>query len=370
MANFYKTLNQTNDVVNTRTLLHEAIPLTGTIVSGTYNAGTTEHNIKNYSHGMFQSVYDYPYLSSSANHVFDITVGYANNSSLSGAVNNQNSKKINIYNQMAQVMMGYDQTGSILQFDEDGDLLAGGTKQKENLFLNFSRLLIKDEIKKGSFELELGVNPAYTETTAVFNSRIKLTDASGSDGYLVNSPVGEYGILYATASAGNEVLAANQSYPVGLLFYQAGVAVISGSVFLKQGDGGILKNTHHSVSMSGPSGIDEVFNAVLTGSAISSSADNIRTRMYNLQFNNTVELNSTVYFCRINHGEYNYSSNPTYLSGSKIRVKTKTTDVPVSYITTVGLYNDNNELMAVSKLSEPLKKSPDTEFTIRVRLDY
>ena len=49
MANFYKTLNQTNDIVNTRTLLHEAIPLTGTIVSG---AAYTGNNIKNYAHGM------------------------------------------------------------------------------------------------------------------------------------------------------------------------------------------------------------------------------------------------------------------------------------------------------------------------------
>ena len=95
MANFYKNLNQTNDIVNTRTLLHEAIPLTGTIVSGTY--GVT--NIKDYSHGMFQSVYDYPFLSSSANHIFDITAGYSNNSGLSASANNQNSKKINIYNQ-------------------------------------------------------------------------------------------------------------------------------------------------------------------------------------------------------------------------------------------------------------------------------
>lgn len=366
MANFYKSLNQTNDIVNTRTLLHEAIPLTGTIVSGTYGV----ENIKNYSHGMFQSVYDYPYLSSSANHIFDITVGYGSDSSLSASVNAQNSKKINIYNQMAQVLMGYDQTGSILQFDEDGDLLAGGTKQKENIFFNFSRLLVKDEIKKGSFELELGVTPLYAENGTVFASRLKLTDASGSNGYLVNSPVGEYGILYATQSAGTDILALNQSYPVGLLFYQAGVAVVTGSVFLEASAGGILNNAFNNVSMSGPSSTAETINAVLTGSQISGAADNIRTRMYNLQFNNTVELNSTVYFCRVNHNEFNYSSNPTYLSGSKIRVKTKTTDLPVSYITTVGLYSDNNELMAVSKLSEPLKKTPDNEFTIRVRLDY
>ena len=51
MANFYKNLNPNGDIVNTRTLLHEAIPLTGTIVSGTYNEGANAVNIKNYTHG-------------------------------------------------------------------------------------------------------------------------------------------------------------------------------------------------------------------------------------------------------------------------------------------------------------------------------
>ena len=75
---FYKSLDIGKDVVATRTLLHEAIPLTGTIISGTYG----DDNIKNYAHGMFQSVYDYPYLSSSANHIFDITVGVGAESAL------------------------------------------------------------------------------------------------------------------------------------------------------------------------------------------------------------------------------------------------------------------------------------------------
>lgn len=369
-ADFYKNLNYQNDTVNTRTLLHEAIPLTGTIVSGTY--GTA--NVKNYSHGMFQSVYDYPYLSSSANHIFDITAGYSVDSGLSASANTQNSKKINLYNQMAQVLMGYDQTGTILKFDEDGDLLAGGTKQKSCFFLNFSRLLVKDEIKKGSFQLELGVSGTYAQDKTVFSRRIKLTDASGSSGYLVNSPVGEYGILFATQSAthlaSSAVLKQNKSYPVGLLFYQAGIAVISGSVFNAADEGGILNDAGALASIqmgssTGPTGFQ-----FITGSNISGSADAIRTRLYNLQFNNTVELNSTVYFCRVNHNDFNYSSNPTYLSGSKVRVKTISTDMPVSYITTVGLYSSNNTLLATAKLSEPIKKTPDNEFTIRVRLDY
>ena len=144
MAGSFKELDASSDIVSTRTLLHEAIPLTGTIASGTYNLHTTEYNIKNYSHGMFQSVYDYPYLSSSANHIFDITVGVSANSGIYASVTSQQSKKKNIYNQMAQVLMGYDHTGSIIQFDEDGDITGGGTKMNDVFFLNFSRLLTKD----------------------------------------------------------------------------------------------------------------------------------------------------------------------------------------------------------------------------------
>ncbi|HAW78372.1 MAG TPA: hypothetical protein DCX27_00765, partial [Balneola sp.] len=66
----------------------------------------------------------------------------------------------------------------------------------------------------------------------------------------------------------------------------------------------------------------------------------------------------------------NYSSNPTYVSGSKIRVKEVATDSTVAYITTVGLYNSANELLATAKLSEPLRKDPSNELILRVRLDY
>ena len=90
----------------------------------------------------------------------------------------------------------------------------------------------------------------------------------------------------------------------------------------------------------------------------------------NMQINNTVELNSTIYFCRANHNEFNYSANPTYLSGSKIRVKNSTIDNPVTYVTSIGLYSADNELLAVAKLSEPLKKDPTNELILRIRLDF
>ena len=147
MANSFKTFLP-EDIANTRTLLHEAIPLTGTIVSGTYG----ENNIKEYSHGMFQSVYDYPFLSSSANHIFHITWGYATGSSLENGANAQNTKKVNIYNQMALVLNNLDISGNIKNFDKNGSEDTDTTDDmRECVFISFARLLNKDEIKKDSF---------------------------------------------------------------------------------------------------------------------------------------------------------------------------------------------------------------------------
>lgn len=391
MATSFKSFLN-NDVTTTRTLLHESIPVTGSIVSGTYNQGssTTETNIKNFSHGLFQSVYDYPYLSSSANHIFDITVGYSNNSALSASANTQNADKINIYNQMAQLLVGHDSEGNIREFDEDGNN-SDGTKLDNCFFLNFARLLQKDEIKKGTFNLELGVSGSTLGGSGLatfdgdnFAQRIQIRDLSGSNGYKVNSPAGEYGILFATSSLTNgfnPLKIAAEGVPVGLIYYQAGVAVISGSVFKDASDatgGGVLSDTTIGTIQLG--NINEqkaglTGNTFITGSSISGSADAFRNRIYNVSFNNTTELNSTVYFCRAGHNEFNYSSNPTYISTdaatkSQIRVKNNSLDQPVSYITTIGLYSADNELLAVAKVSEPLKKTPDTELTLRVRLDF
>ncbi len=363
----FKTLGE-NDIVSTRTLLHEAIPITGTIVSGTYGQyGTlgSEPNIKNHSHGMFQTVYDYPYLSSSANHIFDITVGVGSNSSLYSAVSSQQAKKRNVYNQLAQVLAGYDKDGKVLDFDVDGNILAGGTKHRNCFVIPFSRLLVKDEIKKGSFTMKLGVNAAVGDPMA---KSIKITDASGSDGYFVNSPAGEYGVLFGNENAGTSGMHATIGTPVGLLYYQAGIAVLSASVF-----NGPAAPEHSVGPLAANCAMDSdghLPTQILTGANIQTIANAFRNRLLDVTFNNTTELNSTIYFCRAHHSEFNYSTNPTYLTGSKIRVKTNASDTPVSYITTIGLYNDNNELMAVSKLSEPLKKTPDVEFTLRVRLDY
>jgi hypothetical protein len=343
----FEPINPTTDVTTTRTFLHEVIPITGSIISGTYS----DNNIKNYTHGMFQSVYDYPYLSSSANHIFDLTMGYAGNSAISASTSVQNSKKINMYNQFAQTLLGYTGSANAIRPFESDLLLDLTGSMKECFFVNFSRLLIKDEIKKNTFSITLGTG-SYSTPFKTGSGPLVLQDAKArinGDG-VNNADGGDYGVLFSNSAGTGDGL--------GVVFYQAGIAVITASAFA------IADFAKH------PTHGNQTPQQAFTGSSITGSIEAFRRRLQNLSFNNTTEINSTVYFCRAPSNKFNYSANPTYVSGSKIRVKNIGQDNPVAYVTTVGLYNSANELLAVAKLSEPLKKSVDNELTIRVRLDY
>ena len=470
MANtFFKSFAE-SDRTSSRTLLHEAIPITGTLVSGTYNAND---NVKAFSHEMFKSVYDYPYLSSSANHIFDVSYGFDTTSDYYNATSSQASKKLNMYTQMAQVLAGFDTSGSVRSFDTDGNYSTDGDKMNSVFFVSFSRLLVKDEIKKGSFSMQLGTATAYEEPFGAINT---ITDVSALTSYKINSPAGEFGILnqsagtaYASFNFTNSPVIGNTVTVIGL---QADGTNTTSALFTVTGNGGttdanefarngagngaanfvtalaaspiatlvtvtrdgnvvtitqtntgpngntaIVSNLAN-VSINGgtaaasgtfvhgrsAAGVGHIYYqagiAVLTASALGTTAmaagtpaeigneetddrflivnsgsnpinDAFIHRIQNIQFNNTTELNSTIYFCRANHNEFNYSSNPTYLSDSKIVVKANELMMPPrSYATTVGLYSADNELLAVAKLSEPLRKDPTNELTLRVRLDY
>jgi hypothetical protein len=376
MASTFKTFTS-DDIANTRTLLHEAIPITGSIVNGVTYTGN--NNVKLYGHKMFQSVYDYPATSSSANHIFDIAHGShadaqrVDNSVAMATTHPYYNKRKNLYNQMAQVLVGHDVNGEIRKFDTDGDL-TGGAKHQSLLFFNFARLLGKDEIKKGTFSMSIGITPGYDATVTNMHTILAdIKDTGAATDYRVNSPAGEYGILKITDNSGSGDNVTTESGSCGLIFYQAGIAAISTKVFMEVGSGtinnvGFLGTHSDFIDDSGGKDIETtIAEPSLTPDDV---ANEVRKRISNISFSNTTELNSTIYFCRVGHNDFNYSSNPTYLENSKVRVKSKSTDSPVSYITTVGLYSADNEMLAVAKLSEPLRKDPTNDMTLRVRLDY
>jgi len=83
-------------------------------------------------------------------------------------------------------------------------------------------------------------------------------------------------------------------------------------------------------------------------------------------------LPSKYYFIRVKNQEFNYSNNPTFVlspTTGKLRYPEFYTD-PRTYITTIGLYNENNDLVAVAKTSQPILKKFDNECLIKVRLDF
>lgn len=354
MANVFKPIGDSSQV---QTNLHESISLTSSVTLA-YNL----ENWKTYSHGMFTTVYDYPYLSSSANQLFDSTVG-----NLSGSAYGPSSsaefvdQKHNLYTEYQQLLFGYNSSGSLIPINASGSLTPSSTDYINNpLFLNFSRLLTKDEIKKGTFSITVDTTGSYEDTLTSSTPYVTLSDfgATGSNPqFLNNSPSGEYAILYSgSAAAGNER---------GLIFYQAGIAVLNGDALYQVSfDGGSTQFT------SGTFGYRSFPESIVSSSIDQIASGSIR-RISSISFNNTTELNSSIYFCRINFNDFNFSSNPSYLSSSQIIVKDNNAEnAPLSYITTVGLYSPDNELLAVGKLSQPIKKSPAEEVTLRVRLDY
>ena len=83
------------------------------------------------------------------------------------------------------------------------------------------------------------------------------------------------------------------------------------------------------------------------------------------------EISSTNFFCRVNNKKYNFSANPTFATGSTGDLTQPTFfKDPKVFITTVGLYNDANELLAVAKLSKPVLKSYSREAIVKVKLDF
>ena len=87
--------------------------------------------------------------------------------------------------------------------------------------------------------------------------------------------------------------------------------------------------------------------------------------------NSEETITSDYIFVRARNSEFNYSENPSFISGSTGEViYDNFINNPQTYITTVGMYNDANELLAVAKMSKPLIKDFTKELLLRVKLDF
>jgi len=373
------------ETTNTKDFVFETVAITGSVISGTYPdigfGGTVSNsNLKNATSGLYQTVFDYPHLSQSANQLFDITFGirdggeFTLDESGSAALITGSQDKINIYNQMAAVILGFDQTGSVRVFDVSGNFNAVDHESVMDapVFINFSRLVGKDEIKKGSFELTFDTS-LHQAGVSRFASRKIITDSGSAD--LENG----LRILKETTHNRN----------VGILDRFRGIAAIQLSSSVVQGfyedlsdrtvrgsNGPIGHNYFVSASDNDIARCYQFGESIVSGT-ITELADGFRHRVFNLQVENTTQLNTVQYVINAGSSDFNYSSNPSYVdANSQIRVK-KTQNgalqknLPAyAYITGVGLYSPDGELMAVAKLSKPIKKSESAPLLLGVKLTY
>ena len=299
-----------------------------------------------------------------ATKVFDISTGRSPDTtgSLADAVGEKT-----IYNEFAKVLLGTDYNNTVKKFNLDIDDGSGNKVLHNAYFVNFARAQTKDRIQVGSFKLHVNTD----DGEIVLNDEDSVNDVR-------ECLTGEFGYLKVSSSAVSTVAGVNDVQ--GLLFYEAGVAVISPYIFAE-----------YSSSNANPSGSNDYINknilGILSSPTILSGTNDVRDMFVSgtidennygfaqhittASYNAVTELNSTIYFCRAYNHEFNYSSNPTYLKDSEIVVKNGVPEAqPRTYITTVGLYSDDNQLLAVAKLSEPILKTPENELIARVRLDF
>lgn len=114
---------------------------------------------------------------------------------------------------------------------------------------------------------------------------------------------------------------------------------------------------------------------ITTDEEIDSNTDNNNARkLFNgitsIRLNSQETVSSQFAFVRVRNSEFNYSTNPSNITGSGDLVHDIMVNSPQAYLTTVGLYNDNNDLLAVAKLSQPLLKDFTKEALVRIKLDF
>ena len=155
----------------------------------------------------------------------------------------------------------------------------------------------------------------------------------------------------------------NPSSPTyyGLLYPQHGYAIFNGDAL----DSDASFETVTGSQVQGDNAM-KLFAAISGAATITQGSDK-----FGIQARSSEQVKSTYYYVRVKNGEYNYSNNPSFVTGSlgQLAFSTFVQD-PQVYLTTVGLYNERKEMLAVAKLSKPVLKAFTREALIKVKLDF
>lgn len=262
----------------------------------------------------------------------------------------------------------YSQYKQLLLSPTDTRFTTAGSGSTDYIYIvNFKRNRMKERLDAGNFEIPLlaisSSRPlnATGSVNVTGSAVITLID----DSSLASPKIGDSGKVYNIVSGSINGGVYNPTAPVyyGLAYPDYGTLILDGKMLDQQ-----LNFQTNTGSSSEGNNHFALFHSI-SGSAL---VTNLSTSdLYGFMARNSEKVTSTHYFVRVRNAEYNFSNNPSYITGSVGQIA-QTTFIgdPKTYITTVGLYNDRQELLAVAKLSKPLLKSFQREALVRVKLDY
>jgi hypothetical protein len=320
----------------TRYNTEDSVVSSETVVRGLWSGDapslTSFYNFGSGSEYYFD-VYDTTYLQPQ----FSIQYGHASGSGsapINSSIPGYSPSRV-VYGQYRNLVYGTETSN--FSFDN-------GTTTSDSIYvINVSRARYKESLLPGSLNLTLSGSAG----------KLQLTDDSGTTN--LTRFVGEnkyYNII--SGSSGAYYAAGTPSTYYGMFLPDLNVVILNANAL--SGSGG---TNFYVTSSRGATTSNNHFN--LYTSVVSGSS---------FQLNSSETISARYFFTRIKNSEYNYTSNPSIIDANGNLNYTTLVNNPQTYITTVGMYNDNNELLAVAKLSKPLVKDFTKEALIRVKLDY
>ena len=263
----------------------------------------------------------------------------------------------------------YSQYRQLLLNPTDSRFTTAGSGSTDSIYVvNFKRNRLKERLDAGNFEMPLRYMSASLDTNATGSNVAVSSSVVVSlidDSSIANATVGDSGRVYNIVSGSIDGGVYNSTSPIyyGLVYPDFGTLILDGKMLDQQ-----LNYQTNTGSNSEGNNHFRLFHSVSGSSLITNPAT---SDPYGFLARNSEKVTSTHYFVRIKNADYNFSNNPSYITGSDGQIAQSTfIGDPKTYITTVGLYNDAQELLAVSKLSKPLLKSFQSEALIRVKLDF
>ena len=251
-----------------------------------------------------------------------------------------NSPSRNIYSQFRQLVFGTETQNFNFTDHTPEDIYV----------ININRSRYKHNLKPGSLNLKIGTGAALLELTddsvtatgssTVTNAGRQFNIVSGSNGVRVGN--------------NNVFVSGKGSY--GFFYPDSGFIVLNAEALdAATADGGTNLGTNNSSNTDGQNHV-KLLNKITDGASFIVDSEE--------------KVSSTYYFARARNFEFNYTTNPSFVDNSGNVLINSMIDNPTTNITTVGMYNDAGDLLAVAKLSQPITKDFTKEALIRVKLDY